>query len=150
LAFLGKMADFAGVRLLIFRVADLTCAAEIAVVREILPRLPATRLPGAVASVNGIINVRGNLVTLVDARRALGQPEANGHQSIVVLDVAARSVGFAVDEVVDLISVSAGDLAQGGELPGIDSRLVRAVGRRGDLSFVLLDTDALLSPILTS
>jgi purine-binding chemotaxis protein CheW len=144
------MADFTGVRLLIFRVADLTCAAEVKVVREILPRLPATRVPGAVASVNGIINVRGNLVTLVDARRALGRPLANGHQSVVVLDLGTRSVGFAVDEVVDLITVSGGELAQGGELPGIDSRLVRAVGQRGDLSFVLLDTDALLSPILIS
>lgn len=144
------MAEFAGLRLLVFRVADLTCAAEVTAVREILPSLPATRIPGAPGSVDGIVNVRGYLVTLVDARRSLGLPAAEGHRSIVLLAVDHKTIGFAVDEVVDLISVSARDLAEGGELPGIDSRLVRAVGRRGDLAFVLLDTEALLSPILTS
>ena len=36
------------------------------------------------------------------------------------------------------------------ELPGVDPRLVRAVGRRGDESFVFLDLDALLAPILST
>lgn len=144
------MAEFAGLRLLVFRVAELTCAAEVTSVREIVTAAPATRVPGAPHAVDGIVNVRGNLITLVDARRCLGLAEADGHRSIVLLAVGRKSVGFAVDEVVDLISVSPRDLAEGEELPGIDSRLVRAVGRRGDLAFVLLDTEALLSPLLMS
>jgi purine-binding chemotaxis protein CheW len=145
------MADFSGVRLLVFRVAGLVCAAEAATVRETLSVLPATRVPGAPEQVSGVVNVRGDLVTLVDGRRALGQsagPTDSG--SIVLLDVGSRAVGFVVDEVIDLIAVSAGELADRQELPGIDPAVVRAVGRRAELSFVLLDFDALLRPIFPS
>lgn len=140
------MADFSGVRLLVFRIGDLTCAAEAASIREILSAQPATRVPGTRAAVVGLINVRGSLLTLVDGRRALGHAPAGRDGPIVLLDVGARTVGFGVDEVIDLVTVSAGDLAQRDALPGVDPAVVRAVGRRADLSFVLLDFDALLGP----
>lgn len=60
-------------RLLVFRVGNLACAAEVDQVREILPRLPTTRIPGAPPVVAGLVNVRGTLVTVVEGWRALGQ-----------------------------------------------------------------------------
>src|SRR3989454_8398692 len=62
------------VRLLVFRVGTLACAAEVDQVREILPRLPTTRIPGAPPVVAGLVNVRGTLVTVVEGWRALGLP----------------------------------------------------------------------------
>ena len=143
------MDDLAQTRLLVFRIADLAVAADVASVREVLPAQPATRIPGAHAAVAGLINVRGTLVTLVDGRRALGR-EGEAGAPIVLLDVDARPVGFTVDEVVDFCTVPDEDLAPREELPGVDPRFVRAVGRRADLTFVLLDIDALLGPILKS
>ena len=61
-------------RLLVFRVGALVCAAEVDQVREILPRLPTTRIPGAPPVVAGLVNVRGTLVTVVEGWRALGLP----------------------------------------------------------------------------
>ena len=142
------MADFAGVRFLLFRVADVVCAAEVRAVREIVPAQPATRIPGAPESVIGLVNVRGTLITLVDGRRAIGLPAANGHQSIVLIDVGPKVVGLAVDEVVDMISASAEAFAERAQLPGIESRYVRAVGRHDEVPFVVLDTDALFSPVV--
>src|SRR6266516_7801144 len=60
--------------LLVFRVGTLACAAEVGQVREILPRLPTTRIPGAPPVVAGLVNVRGTLVTVVEGWRALGLP----------------------------------------------------------------------------
>lgn len=144
------MADFSGVRLLVFRVADLACAAVAATVREILTAHTVTRVPGAPDAVAGVINVRGTLVTLVDGRRALGHAATAGRGPIVLLDVGARTVGFVVDEVIDLIAVPAAELADRHELPGLDPAVVRGVGRRAGLSFVLLDFDALLGPMFPS
>ncbi len=144
------MADFSGVRLLVFRVADLACAAEAATVREILSTQSATRVPGAPDAVAGLINVRGALVTLVDGRRALGHEAASDGGSILLLDVGPRTVGLVVDEVIDLLAVPSADLADRSALPGVDPAVVRAVGRRADLSFVLLDFDALLGPMFPS
>src|SRR6266508_2070998 len=69
------MSEATLVRLLVFRVGNLVCAAEVDAVREILPRLPTTRIPGAPPVVAGLVNVRGTLVTVVEGWRALGQPE---------------------------------------------------------------------------
>src|SRR5881296_2246303 len=67
--------SFVLARLLVFRVGTLVCAAEVDQVREILPRLPTTRIPGAPPVVAGLVNVRGTLVTVVEGWKALGQPE---------------------------------------------------------------------------
>src|SRR5256712_8702601 len=68
------MADAAVVRLLIFRVGNLVCAAEADAVREILPRLGTTRIPGAPAVVAGVVNLRGALVTGGGGGKAPRQP----------------------------------------------------------------------------
>jgi len=153
------MSEATLVRLLVFRVGNLVCAAEVDAVREILPRLPTTRIPGAPPVVAGLVNVRGTLVTVVEGWRALGQPEppvdqSAGAGSTVLLEVGAsrRLAGFTVDEVMDMLAVGPGMLEErtGGGLAGIDPMLVRAVGRRGDQVFVVLDVVALLGPILTT
>ncbi len=152
------MSDAGVVRLLLFRVGRLLCAAEAERVREILPRLEPTRIPGAPPVVAGVVNVRGTLVTLVEGWRALRQPDpsADGAGGVsgttVLLEVGGgkKVLGFTVDEVVDLVSVAGEALERRQALPGIDPTLVRAVGRRADQLFVVLDTDALLTPILSS
>jgi purine-binding chemotaxis protein CheW len=144
------MHDYAGVRLLVFRVADLACAADASTVQEIIPAQRATRIPGARDAVEGLINVRGRLVTLVNGRNALDYPPANGAGPIILVEIGERTVGIAVDAVLDLFSLSEDDLTERRDLPGIDARLVKAVGRRANLSFVLLDIDALLRPYLAA
>jgi purine-binding chemotaxis protein CheW len=149
------MSDAAVVRLLLFRVGSLVCAADVDMVREILPRLETTRIPGAMPFVSGLMNVRGQLVTAVEGWRALGQPEPDsggGGGTTVLLQVGDKRkvVGLTVDEVVDLLTLETATLEPRQALAGVDPTLVRAVGRRGSQLFVVLDTDALLAPILTS
>jgi purine-binding chemotaxis protein CheW len=143
------MADFAG-RLLLVRVADMVCAVEAGAVREILPWQRATRIPGAPAAIAGLINVRGELVSLIDGARLLARaaPEAVG--AVVLLRWGDTSIAVTVDEVLDLVPVPATDLAARENLVGIDPAVVRAVGRHGDRTFVVLDLDALLNPLLTA
>jgi len=147
------MGDATVVRLLVFRVGPLACAAQAESVREILPRLPTIRIPGAPQVVAGLVNVRGSLVTVVEGWRALKQqPSEVESGTTVLLEVGAdrRALGFTVDEVLDLLTIPNDQLEQRQALPGLDPRLVRAVGRRGGQVFVVLDTEALLAPILTS
>jgi purine-binding chemotaxis protein CheW len=148
------MSDADAVRLLVFRVGSLACAAEVESVREILPRLAVTRIPGAPPVVAGIVNVRGQLVTVVEGWRALHQAapqDADAGGTTMLLQVGGgRVLGFTVDEVLDLLAVPGTALEQRDALPGVDPTLVRAVGRRAGQPFIVLDTDALLGPILSS
>jgi purine-binding chemotaxis protein CheW len=143
------MGDFSG-RLVLFRLGELVCAAPATAVREIMPRPGATRIPGAASAVQGLINVRGDLVTLVDGVKLL-DPDATGGGGVVVLvRWGDLTVALVVDEVLDLVPVTAGTLAPREELAGIDPAVVRAVGRHGDRSFIVLDLDALFGPLMAA
>lgn len=137
-------------RLLLFRAAGQVFAVEAGEVREILPAHVPTRIPGAPGAVRGLVNVRGMLVTVVDAAEAvgLGAGAASDAGSIILVERASRPVGLLVDEVLDLVTVQADSLDDRTSLPGVRPDLVRAVGSAGGQSFVQLATDVVLEPLL--
>jgi purine-binding chemotaxis protein CheW len=144
-----EMADSQTLHAVVFRVGDLTCAAPAGIVREILPVLPATRIPGVSGSVDGLVNVRGALLTVLDAHRLLGRERLAGDEgAIIVLSVGGRLCGLLVGEVRDFVELPPSAVASRERLPGVDPRIVRSVARHGEEHFVILDTDALLAPML--
>jgi purine-binding chemotaxis protein CheW len=143
------MADSQTLHAVVFRVGELICAAPAGIVREILPALPATRIPGVAISVDGLVNVRGALLTVLDAHRLLGRERrATDEGAIIVLSVGGRVCGLLVGEVRDFVELPPAAIASRERLPGVDPRVVRSVARYGDEHFVILDTDALLAPML--
>jgi chemotaxis signal transduction protein len=70
--------------------------------------------------------------------------------SILLLHVHGRPLGLLVDKVHDLIHVPRSVLEDRGTLPGVDPRVVRAVGRWDDLVFVVLDPDVVLAPVFAA
>jgi purine-binding chemotaxis protein CheW len=138
-------------RLLLFRCAGQVFAVDAEVAREILPLQPATRIPGAAPAVRGLVNVRGLLVTVIDAAAAMGLAHAAepGGGAMLRLDLGAQRVGLVVDEVLDLVVVDDAELDDRAALPGVRPDLVRAVGTAAGRQFVELATSALLEPLLT-
>jgi purine-binding chemotaxis protein CheW len=144
-----EMADSSTLHAVIFRIGALVCAAPAGIVREILPRLPATRIPGVAEAIEGLVNVRGSLLTVLDGHVLLQQPRlAEDEGAIVVLDVAGRRYGLGVGQVIDFLEVPEHAVAERADLPGIDPRLVKAVGVREGQHFIVLDIDALVAPII--
>ena len=132
----------------VFRIGDLTCAAPAARVREVLPRLPATRIPGVDGAVEGLVNLRGGLLTVVDGHILLGRPAAaDDERGILVLDVGGRRFGLSVSQVLDFVELAPAAVAAREELPGVDPALVHAVASHAGRQFVLLDLDTLLAPV---
>ena len=146
-----EMANSPTFHAVVFRVGDLICAAPAGIVREILPPLPATRIPGVAGAVEGLVNMRGILLTVVDAHRLLGRQRRETDEApIIVLDVSGKTYGLMVGEVRDFVELPAAAVAPRSDLPGIDPRLVKAVGVHDGRHFILLDIDALVAPIIGS
>ena len=120
---------------------------DIEAVREIIPYRRATRLPGAPRHVQGLINLRGTIVTVLDLGSRLDPTRGPVREgSIILATFGARVVGVAVDEVMDVqaiteapVAVSAGDAPRG---------LVRGLGHLGDGVVVLVDIHALVTQVL--
>ncbi|MEO8294721.1 MAG: chemotaxis protein CheW [Gemmatimonadota bacterium] len=143
------MADTSLISLVVFGVSDLLCALPVTAVTEIVPAQLAVRIPGASEGVEGLINVRGRLLTVADARTILGRESSApaAEPTILLLHVNGRPLGLLVDQVHDLIHVPSSALEARGSLPGVDPRVVQAVGRWDTMVFVILDSDAVLAPV---
>lgn len=135
--------------MLLFRAAGRLCACDLDAVREIVPGRPATRLPGAPSWVDGLINVRGTLLTVVDlavrfgAARAAGG--AGGAGAIVVVSGAGKVFGLRVDGVRDVRTLAEGSLEPVDALRdagGVVQALAH-VGAAGDESALLCDIEAI-------
>src|SRR3954465_16854 len=143
------MANSPALHAVVFRIGEVICAAPAGIVREILPRLPATRIPGVPDAVEGLVNVRGSLLTVLDGPLLLEQSRRQADEgAIVVLEVKGRSYGLGVGQVLDFLEVPAASVVERRDLPGGDPRRVRAVGLNSDQHFILLDVDALFAPII--
>ena len=145
-----EMANSPALHAVIFRIGEVVCAAPAGIVREILPRLPATRIPGVPDAVEGLVNVRGSLLTVLDGHLLLQQERRSSDEgAIVVLEVRGRAYGLGVGQVLDFLEVPAGSVVERRELPGVDPKLVKAVGLgAGGQHFILLDVDAVFAPII--
>ena len=148
MAFSGTIPEQrSAARTLLFRVAERVYGCDIEAVREIIPYRRATRLPGAPPYVQGLINLRGTIVTVLDLGTRLDparEPIREG--SIIMATHGARVVGVAVDEVMDVQAIAEEPIAAGGEE---SSRgLVRGLGRLEDGVVVLVDIHALVTQVL--
>ncbi len=93
-------------RSLVFRVAGRAYACPVTAVREVVPLVRLARLPGAPAAILGLINVRGSIITVVDAGAALHPSDrACPHSVVLIVDVGVRGVGLAVERVADVRSL---------------------------------------------
>ncbi len=112
--------------------------------------LPVTRIPGANPPVRGLVSVRGELMTLIDARAALQQNTSTDRYSIVLLEADRHRFGLAVDEVVDMVTVGEGDFSPRAALPGIRSPFVSGIGVHHEVSFAVLDPVVLSTAVMPS
>ena len=94
-------------RFLTFHSADLTFAANTKYVIEIITNHAITTLPMVPEYIKGIINLRGQIIPIVDIRLRLGKPpidmENNDTTCIIVLDIDSISVGILVDSVSQVV-----------------------------------------------
>jgi len=123
-------------------------------IREIVRAQTVTPLPRAPGLIEGVIDLRGAIVPVVDAGRALGdRPCSEGPRArIAILEVDGLVFGLRVDAAADVIAVAAGDVGEPPPLvahAGYDA--VRAVVRRADaLPTLVLSLEHLLERVYRS
>ena len=91
-----------------FRIEHEYYALSIYDVREIAPYIATDQVPGASDIVEGVLNIRGSVATILNGRRfiASGQLSAEPSKHIVVLDISSELMGICVDEIGGIISFS--------------------------------------------
>lgn len=134
-------------RFVAFRVAGETYALDVLRVREVLRTADIVPVPGAPDSVLGVINLRGSIVPVVDARHRLGlaPPPPEIASRVLIMESGWQAVGLLVDSVAEVTTVCPGDYEPPPSVgSGETARCLRGVVRRENEFMVLVDVDDLL------
>lgn len=121
---------------------------EIRFVTEIIGLQAITEMPEMPEYIKGIINLRGRIVPLMDVRLRFGKSpkDYDDRTCVIVIDFNGVSIGFIVDSVSEVLTISDADISERPVLGGGDSRgYVKNIGKVTGHVVLLLDCGKLLS-----
>lgn len=116
-------------------------------VREVLRYSEVAPVPGAPAHVLGIINLRGNVVTVIDTRNRFGLPpgEITEQSRIVVIEAESHVVGILVDSVAEVVYLRGSEIEAAPSIGSDDSaQYIQGVCHKQGKLLILVDLDKLL------
>jgi len=135
-------------QLVVFDLASEFYGVDIGDVREIMRMQTVTRVPGTPSFVEGVINLRGRVVPVVDLRKRLHLrvDEQTKESRIVVVDVARRDVGVIVDAVTEVLRIPLASVEPPSSMiTGADSDYLRGIAKLETKLIILLDLNKVLS-----
>lgn len=147
-----QQADQDLLQLVSFVVGAEEYAIPILAVQEINRMMDITRVPQSPAFVEGVINLRGKVIPVVDLRKRFGMPinDNTGDERIIVVEVQgeteARVIGFTVDKVNRVLRIGSDIVEPAPAMAtGADSEYVLGVGKLDEGLLILLSLDKLFS-----
>jgi purine-binding chemotaxis protein CheW len=149
-ATLAPCADHGQLQCATFAIGDLLLGIDIHQVREINRNTGITPVPHAPPAVRGVINLRGEVVTVIDLRRVLGLPPAELTRSsrTVVVNHGAERIGFLVDAIADVITAENAEIDPLPEnLSGVDQSFFQGVFKLEQGLLVILNVDEALAAV---
>ncbi len=134
-------------QLVTFNIAEEEFGVDILSVQEIIRLMQITAVPRAPACIEGVINLRGKVIPVIDMRKRfnLSPIERDSRTRIIVMEFGVKIVGFLVDAVSEVLRIPANTVEPApAVVSGIGSEYIRGVGKLDDRLLILLDLDSLL------
>lgn len=143
-----KMENDPLLQFVTFRLKEEKYGINVMQVQEVLRVSEIAPVPGAPAYVLGIINLRGNVVTVLDTRNRFGLPTTDIDDSsrIVIIESEEQVVGILVDSVAEVVELHASEIDQAPNVGNDDSsRYIQGVATRDNDLLIVVDLNKLLS-----
>ena len=132
-----------------FRIGEEDYAIAITKIQEIILMKPITRLPQVPDSIEGLINLRGNVTPVVNLRKRFGLAarDFDDETRTVVVNTRDKTIGCVVDEVTQVMRVSADQIQPVPvSVSGLSRRFISGIARLEERLLIVLDIDRLFDP----
>jgi purine-binding chemotaxis protein CheW len=136
------------IQLVSFNIGEEEFGVDILKVQEINRMSEVTKVPNAPDYVEGVINLRGKVIPIIDLRMRIGMPQKDSDKDtrIVVVELDSKVVGFVVDSVNEVLRINKNITEPPPPMvAGIDSEYITAIGKLDDRLLILLDLERILS-----
>lgn len=131
-----------------FHLEEETYGINVMQVQEVLRYSEIAPVPGAPAYVLGIINLRGNVVTVIDTRTRFGlnSAEVTDNSRIVIIEAEKQVIGILVDSVAEVVYLRSSEIDSAPNIGTEESaKFIQGVSNRDDELLILVDLNKLLS-----
>ncbi len=133
-----------------FRVGEENYALDILTIVQIIRfEKKITIVPRVAEFIEGIINLRGNVVPLIDLRKRFGCPVSGNNEKtrivIIRLEGYTSLLGLIVDSVHQVLRVESGNMLNSPDILESEGDCVKQVVKIGDILYMILDVEELLS-----
>ncbi len=131
-----------------FKIGDEEFGVNILQVQEINRLVQITQVPNAPDFIEGVMNLRGRIVPVVNLRKRFGLPqkEYDKNTRVVVVELNDKTVGFIVDSVSEVLRFSNSDVEPTPDLiTGIGNEYITGIAKLGDRLLILLDLEKVLT-----
>jgi purine-binding chemotaxis protein CheW len=143
----GYLSEGRVTQLVSFTLEDVEYGIDILRVHEILRIPEITRLPNTPSYIKGVINLRGNVIPVVDVRERFGFPqiEITDLTRIIVIESEGRQIGLFVDNVSQVIRINEKNIDPPADLiEGVSEDFITGIGRLKDHLIVILNLTNIL------
>lgn len=131
-----------------FRLQEETYGINVMQVQEVLRYTEIARVPGSPDYVLGIINLRGNVVTVIDTRARFGLPpaEVSDNTRIVIIEAEKQVIGILVDSVAEVVYLKQSEIDNAPNVGTDESaRFIQGVANREGELLILVDLNKMLN-----
>ena len=144
----AQVQDNATLRWVTFFLSQEKYGINVMQVQEVLRVSEIAPVPGAPDYVLGIINLRGNVVTVIDTRQRFGleSKEVDDSSRIVIVESNDQVVGILVDSVAEVVDLQLSEIESAPNVGSEDSsRFIQGVASQQDELLIIIDLNKLLS-----
>jgi len=140
-------SEIPDIQLACFSLGENLFAVDIMRIREIILPQKLSALPGASQILEGVINLRGAVIPVMNLRKRFAMPEADGSTTgkLLIVSLPRQALALAVDNVLEVITVPAGEIKPPPDTAdGVGMEHLLGVCLHDERVFMILDIDSLL------
>lgn len=135
-------------QLVIFSLGKEEYGVDIMQVKEIVTYKEPVKVPNTPQFVEGIINLRGEIIPIVNLKKRFTIPgeDIADQTRVIVMSIDSKKVGFIVDDASEVITINNENIEPAPEIvAGIDRRYITGIGKVEERILIILDLDKLFS-----
>jgi purine-binding chemotaxis protein CheW len=144
-----KSNNVSGRQYLTFKIANENYGLELTQAKEIIKPPRVTNVPNTEESIQGVINLRGQVIPVIDMEKKLGlngdKTESKGDKRIIVINIKNMLIRLYVDNVREVVKLGDDEIEDVSETKkGIKQEYIKGVSTTRDVLIIILNLDNLL------